>query len=125
MRPARIKLSMSLLPILFLAFLSSSVFAQNEPIGNGFSKSNRKSIEEKMKNLMKRVSEEMQCPLDSISYTVLDKYTTFYSKESRHLPEVIQFKGCGKTMTYKHNGLSGAVLYWLLGSWVQVKEKDH
>ena len=102
---------------------SVSAFGQttNHEIGLGFSKSNRKSINFKIENLLARVAEETNCNKDSIRFSVLDNYTTFYSKDSKHLPKQIEFDVCGNKITYKHNGLSGAVLYWLLGSWVKVK----
>jgi len=34
----------------------------------------------------------------------------------------ITFEACGQKRTYKHNGLSGAILYWLLGSWTLEKK---
>ncbi|MES2691538.1 MAG: hypothetical protein V4658_14110 [Bacteroidota bacterium] len=106
--------------ILVLAlFAGNRLCAQivNEKAGTSFSKANRKSIDKKMQNLLLRVAEETKCPVDSISYIITEKYTTFYSKPGRHLPKAISFSCCGRTITYRHIGLSGAVLYWLLGCW--------
>ncbi len=108
--------------LLYFMVLASPTFAQQDAIGEGFSKANRKSIDRKMSNLINRVSEETSCPAEKITFQVLEKYTTFYSKSDRHLPERIEFQSCGQRVVYKHNGLSGAALYWLLGSWVQEKE---
>jgi|GEM_PF-2441162 len=107
---------------LIVFFCSNSLYSQTnrDAVGQGFSKQNRKSIDIKMNKLIQRVSEENNCPLDSISYVVIDKYTTFYSKSNRHLPKKIMFKVFNKQVTYKHEGLSGAILYWLLGSWVLI-----
>jgi hypothetical protein len=107
--------------LLILSPISSYSQVINEPVGQCFVRGNRKSIEKKMNNLLNRVSVEMNCPIDSITYTIIDKYTGFYTKECRHLPKVVNFNGCGNVQTYYHNGLSGAVLYWILGSWVQKK----
>jgi len=106
-----------------LALLPAKSYSQvlNEPVGQCFVKGNRKSIEKKMNNLLNRVSSETGCPIDSITYIIVDKYTGFYTKKCRHLPQIITFQVCGKELTYYHNGLSGAVLYWILGSWVQKK----
>lgn len=93
----------------------------NYSFGTGFSKNNKKSIIAKMNNLIERVSEEKNCQKDSISIEVKQFYTTFYTNPNRHLPKQIEINVCGKLYKYKHNGLSGAVLYWLIGSWVEVK----
>jgi hypothetical protein len=37
------------------------------------------------------------------------------------LPKKIALDACGQKKTYKHNGLSAAILYWLLGSWTLEK----
>jgi len=82
-----------------------------------FSTSNQKSIDQKMEKFLEKVSKETQCPLSEISYTVVEFYTGFYTQECRHLPKKITVTAQGKEYTYLHRGLSGAVGYWLLGSW--------
>lgn len=112
--------------ILVFILLSIPYFVKGQQysdIGSCFSKSNKKSINKKMDNFLSRVSEETNCPKENITYVIVERYTTFYSKECRHLPKKISFNSCGKSWTYKHNGLSGAVLYWLLGSWTLEKDK--
>jgi hypothetical protein len=90
-------------------------------LGVCFTKANKKSIVNKMDNFLTRVSEETNCPKDKLTYTVTEYYTVFYTKTRRHLPKKITFDACGQKRTYKHNGLSGAILYWLLGSWTLEK----
>ncbi len=106
--------------------LTGSIWAtaQTQPhdFGTCFSKENKKSILIKMDNFLTRVSEETGCPKDKITYTIDEYYTTFYSKPCKHLPKRITFDVCGEKRTYKHNGLSGAVLHWLLGSWTLDKK---
>ena len=110
--------------IIFILTGSLCVTAQTQThdFGSCFSKANKKSIINKMDNFMTRVSEETNCPKDKITYTVDEYYTVFYSKKCRHLPKRITFNACGEKRTYKHNGLSGAILYWLLGSWILEKK---
>lgn len=107
--------------LLLIAVLTSSLLvtaqSQTHNFGTCFSRANKKSIINKMENFMTRVSEETGCPKDKITYTVDDYYTVFYSKKCRHLPKRITFDACGVKRTYKHNGLSGSILNWLLGSW--------
>ncbi len=95
---------------------------QTHDFGTCFSKANKKSITNKMDNFLTLVSEETGCSKDKLTYTVDEYYTVFYSKQCRHLPKRITFFACGEKRTYKHNGLSGAVLYWLLGSWTLDKK---
>jgi hypothetical protein len=95
--------------------------SQTHDFGSCFSKSNRKSIANKMDNFLTRVSEETNCPKEKITYTVAEFYTVFYTKSCKHLPKRITFDACGEKRTYKHSGLSGAALYWLLGSWTLEK----
>lgn len=94
---------------------------QNHDFGSCFGKANRKSIVSKMDNFMRRVSGETGCPADKLTYTVDEYYTVFYSKACRHLPKKITFDACGEKRTYQHQGLSGNITDWLLGSWVLVK----
>ncbi|MES2681483.1 MAG: hypothetical protein V4635_16420 [Bacteroidota bacterium] len=110
-----------------LAFILTATFfaagqAQSPDIGTCFSKANKESIKNKMENFLTRVSEETNCPKANITFTVNEYYTVFYSKACRHLPKKITFDACGQKRTYKHNGLSGAILYWLLGSWTLEKQ---
>lgn len=95
--------------------------SQNHDFGTCFKKANRRSIVNKMDNFMTRVSEETGCSKDKLTYKVDEYYTVFYSKQCRHLPKRMTFDACGEKRKYKHNGLSGAVLYWLLGSWTLEK----
>lgn len=113
--------------LLFLTIiLISSLFvqaqSQSHDLGTCFSKSNKKSIMNKMDNFITRVSEETGCTKDKITFNVDEYYTVFYSKKCKHLPKRITFDACGAKRTYKHNGLSGAVLHWLLGSWTLEKK---
>lgn len=112
--------------ILMALMVTSSVCVtaqtQTHNFGTCFGKANRKSINNKMDNFLTRVSEETGCSKDKLTYTVDEYYTVFYSKQCRHLPKRITFDACGEKRTYKHNGLSGAVLYWLLGSWTLDKK---
>jgi hypothetical protein len=94
---------------------------QTHDFGSCFNKANRKSIHNKMENLMTRVSEETNCPKDSLTYTVEDSYTGYYSKGCRYLPKRITFNVCGEKRTYVHEGLSGNITYWLLGGWSLAK----
>ncbi len=97
----------------------------NEPVGQCFSKGNRKSMQEKMTKLIQRVSRDAGCPVDSITYLIIKKYTVFYTKPCRHLPKVVTFYACGQERTYYHGAISGAALYWLLGSWTYLKPKEN
>lgn len=111
---------------IFIAFIFIATFVtvaqtQSQDFGTCFSKANKKSIKNKMDNFLTRVSEETNCPKDKLAYTVTEYYTVFYTKTCRHLPKKITFDACGEKRTYKHNGLSGAILYWLLGSWTLEK----
>lgn len=113
--------------IILLSFILVAPFlvaaqSQTQPFGSCFSKANKKSINDKMDNFLTRVSEETGCQKDKLTYTVDELYTVFYTKECRHLPKKITFDACGEKRTYKHNGLSGAVLHWLLGSWTLEKK---
>ncbi len=107
-----------------LLFSIGGIMAQEKPLefGTCFSKGNTKSIINKMDNFKSRVSEETGCEKDEITFEVNELYTVFYTKECRHLPKRITFNACGEKRVYKHNGLSGAILYWLLGSWTLVKD---
>lgn len=113
------------LSLLLIIFICSSVssFSQtiNEPIGQCFGKSNRKSIEKRIEQLKLRVSKEMNCLIDSISYVIDKKYTFSYTKECRHLPKIMTFYACGQSKTYEHLGLTGLAGYWLLASWTEKK----
>jgi hypothetical protein len=112
--------------LLMLVFpLATWSIAQTQPqvFDNCFSRSNKRSIQNKMENFLTRVSEETGCPQNKITYQVTEYYTTFYTKKCRHLPKKITFDVCGERRTYKHNGLSGAILYWLLGSWTLEKNQ--
>jgi hypothetical protein len=111
--------------ILFIFILTTSLFAaaqtQSPNFGTCFTKANKKSIVNKMDNFLTRVSEETNCPKEKLTYAVTEYYTVFYTKTCRHLPKKITFDACGQKRTYKHNGLSGAIFYWLLGSWTLEK----
>jgi len=111
-----------LLAIILTSVLFVNVQAKSQDFGTCFSKANKKSIRNKMDNFMTRVSEETGCPKDKLTYRIDAYYTTFYSKPCRHLPKRITFDACGEKRTYSHNGLSGAILYWLLGSWTLDKK---
>ncbi len=106
--------------ILFL-ILTMHFFAnaqsQTSNFGSCFGKANRKSINNKMDKFITKVSEQTGCPKEKITYTVDEFYTVFYTKSCRHLPKKITFEVCGVNRTYIHNGLSGNITYWLLGSW--------
>ena len=108
---------------LFVLTMTIHVSSQNSKpdFGTCFSKQNRKSIQNKLDNFLTRVSEETNCPKEKLTYTATEFYTSFYSRTCRHLPKRITFEACGEKRTYKHNGLSGAILYWLLGSWTLEK----
>lgn len=108
--------------IIMAASLLSNAQSQSNDWGICFNKANKKSIMNKMDNFLTRVSEETGCSKATIRYEVDEYYTQFYSKNCRHLPKRITFDACGDKRTYKHNGLSGAVLYWLLGSWTLDKK---
>jgi hypothetical protein len=105
-----------LLLCLFVTSFSATTLAQSS-FQSCFSKANKKSIDKKMDKFLTRVSNETNVPKDKLDYQVVEQYTTFYSKQCRHLPKVVEFNVNGQKKTYRHNGLSGAVLYWLLGSW--------
>ncbi len=112
--------------LMFLSVILIAPFFANGQVqfpnfGDCFGKSNRKSIVNKMDNFTTRVSEETACPKEKITFTIDEYYTIFYSKECRHLPKKITFDACGEKRTYQHKGLSGAILYWLLGSWTLEK----
>lgn len=111
--------------LLLILLLTATFFAagqtQSLNFGTCFTKANKKSIVNKMDNFLTRVSEETNCPKDKLTYSVTEYYTVFYSKTCRHLPKKITFDACGQKRTYKHNGLSGAILHWLLGSWTLEK----
>jgi hypothetical protein len=97
-------------------FFSFTLPNQNE-IGSCFNKSNKKSIDKKMDKLLEKVSAETNCPADQINYQVEEYYSTFYTKECRHLPKKITFETCSEKRTYKNTSISGSVTYWLMGSW--------
>jgi hypothetical protein len=105
--------------LICIGIFSLGLYAQNpqQDIGTCFSRGNQKSIDKKMENFLEKVSKDLQCPIESISYTVVEKYTGFYTTACRHLPKQIEVQAQGKTYTYVHTGLSGAVGNWLLGSW--------
>ena len=119
-RRSKMKKSLLLILILTATFFAAG-HAQSLNFGTCFTKANKKSIVNKMDNFLTRVSEETNCPKDNLTYTVTEYYTVFYTKTCKHLPKKITFETCGQKRTYKHNGLSGAVLHWLLGSWTLEK----
>ena len=103
-------------------FFSYSVGqTRNEPIGQCFKKANRNAIAKRIVQLKIRVSNEMNCHIDSISYTIDKKYTFSYTKECRHLPKEMSFYACGQRKTYVHLGLTGLAGYWLFASWTEVR----
>ena len=108
--------------IVSAVLLLANAQAQSHDFETCFSKANKKSITNKMDNFMTRVSEDTGCAKDKLTYTIDEYYTVFYAKQCRHLPKRIIFDACGEKRTYKHNGLSGAILYWLLGSWTLDKK---
>ena len=111
---------MNIARLLFFMLALPLVSVAQDPqpeTGSCFGRSNRASISEKMQNLLVRVSAETGCAKDKITYSVDEYYTGFYSRACRHLPKRITFDACGEKRSYMHNGLSGAVLHWLLGSW--------
>jgi hypothetical protein len=120
MNTSKMKKSLFLGLILTTTFFASGQ-TQSLNFGTCFSNANKKSIVNKMDNFLTRVSEETNCPKEKLTYTVTEYYTVFYTKTCRHLPKKITFDVCGQKRTYKHNGLSGAILYWLLGSWTLEK----
>lgn len=91
----------------------------NEPVGLCFEKSNRKAIEKRIEKLKIRASKEMNRSIDSISYIIEKKYTYSYTKECKHLPEIITFQTRGQKKTYRCSGMSGLVGYWILASWIE------
>jgi hypothetical protein len=111
-----------LLNIILLGSLWATAQIQLHDFGTCFSKANKKSIINKMDNFMTRVGEETGCSKDKLTYTIDEYYTIFYTKQCKHLPKRITFDACGEKRSYKHNGLSGAILYWLLGSWTLEKK---
>lgn len=111
-----------LMTFVLMCTLWATAQTQSHNFGTCFNKANKKSIVNKMDNFMTRVSEETGCPKAKLTYTIDEYYTVFYSKDCRHLPKRITFDACGEKRTYKHNGLSGAILYWLLGSWTLDKK---
>jgi len=115
------KRSILILSIL-IGVINANAQSEKYQFATCFGKANKKSINNKMENFINRVSVETGCPASKITYTVDEYYTGFYSKKCKHLPKRISFDACGEKRTYKHNGLSGAVLYWLLGSWVSEKK---
>lgn len=106
-----------LIPLLLILIQPLSAQTKAHDFGTCFSKSNRKSIDNKMDNFLTRVSLETGCTKDSLTYTIDEYYTGYYSKSCRHLPKRITFNVRGEKRTYVHNGLSGVILHWLLGSW--------
>lgn len=114
----------------FVVFVSLGYFqlsgqAQEISFNNCFGKSNRQSINKKMESLLKQINDETGCIESKVTYTIDDYYTTFYTKKCRHLPKRITVDACGETLTYVHDGLSGAVLHWLLGSWTLSNERNY
>lgn len=110
--------------LLFLSLLLAApvfVAAQTQNIGTCFNTSNKRSVDNKMEKLLLRVSKETNVPKENLTYTVTDYFTGFYSKACRHLPKRITIDAQGEKRTYKHGGLSGAIVDWLLGSWSEVK----
>jgi hypothetical protein len=120
LKPLQMK---SILTGLFVLITITQCFSQSPKpdFGTCFSKQNKRSIQNKLDNFLTRVSEETNCPKEKLTYTVAEFYTAFYGKSCRHLPKRITFEACGGKYTYRHNGLSGAVLHWLLGSWTLEK----
>lgn len=112
--------------ILTLVFLTGATRmpaqAPAPDFGTCFDKANRASIVNKMDNFLTRVSKESGCAKEKLTYTVDEYYTVFYSKPCKHLPKRITVVACGEKRSYTHNGLSGAILYWLLGSWTLEKK---
>lgn len=110
------------LTLIYCFAISLQAQEQRHNIGACFSPGNQRSIEKKMDHFLEKVSKDLQCPVESIAYTVVENYTGFYTDSCRHLPKVIEVQAQGKTYTYVHTGLSGAVGNWLLGSW-KLKKK--
>jgi hypothetical protein len=112
--------------ILLLSFILTTSFyaiaqTSSPEFGSCFSKANKKSIHNKMDKLLARVSKETNCPKDKLTVSVSEYYNGFYSKSCRHLPKKITIEACGEKRTYKQTAISGAILYWLLGSWTMEK----
>lgn len=109
--------------VVFLSATSLVAQSATSQWATCFSASSQKSIDQKMEKFLEKVSKETQCPLSKLSYTIVQSYTGLYTQECRHLPKKIVVTAQGKEYTYMHQGLSGAVGYWLLGSWKLEKKK--
>lgn len=109
--------------VVFLSTTSLVAQSATSQWATCFSASSQKSIDQKMEKFLEKVSKETQCPLSELRYSVVASYTGFYSSECRQLPKKIVVTAQGKEYTYNHQGLSGALGYWLLGSWKLEKKK--
>lgn len=106
-----------------VATLITQVDSVQPDLGTCFNKTNRKSIQNKMDNLITKISKESGCAKDSIHYEITEYFTGFYKKPCRHLPKIIAIKACGKSLIYESAALSGSLGDWLLGVWVPQNRK--
>ena len=98
-------------------------FSQHEKIATDWKKEkDRILINNKMNELIDRVSFELECDTSNITYTVVEKYY-FYGrkKDMMNFPRKLTVKACGHTLGYINDcppNSYGKPKGWIMGEWI-------
>ena len=106
--------------VILLPFLS---YSQHEDIAPDWKKEkDRILINNKMNELIDRVSFEFECDTSEITYTVVEKYS-FYgrNRDMMNFPKKLTVKACGHKLSYINKcppNSYGKPKGWIMGEWM-------
>lgn len=109
--------------IALLILLPITSFSQHNDIAIDWKKEkDRVMINNKMDELIKRVSFEMECDTSEIAYTVVEKYSFYGRKrDNMNFPKKVTVKACGHTLYYINKcppNSYGKPKGWIMGEWI-------
>lgn len=72
-----------------------------------------------MNELKTRVELELGCKIDTLDYTIVDKYIQHGNPKKADLnpPKTIVVEACEQRLTYINVAVSGYIYYWTEGTW--------
>lgn len=116
--------------VLLFVIIPILSFSQHEDIAPDWEKEkDRILINDKMDELLNRVSFELECDTSMITYTETEKYT-FYGRKRNNMnfPKRVTVKACGNTLIYLAKcppNSYGKPKGWIMGKWVlESSEKE-
>lgn len=76
-------------------------------------------ITNKMDELKTRVELELGCKVDTLKFTVVDKYIQYSKPKKTNMnpPKTIVVEACEQRLTYINVAVSGYIYYWAEGTW--------